>query len=392
MIQRTLQTKLLDIATKFPVVALLGPRQSGKTTLSKATFTKYHYVSLEDLDVRAFATNDPRAFLELHKNQHGIILDEIQNVPTILSYIQTVVDTHRIPGYFILTGSQNFLVNESITQTLAGRVAILTLLPLSIAELQKNALLPEPIEGLLYKGSYPSLYITPHITPPEWYPNYILSYLERDVRQIKNVTDLTIFKRFVQLCAGRIGQILNLTSLGNDCGISSNTAKAWLSLLEASYIIYLLHPHYKNFSKRLIKSPKIYFYDTGLACSLLGIETEKQLYTHYLRGGLVESVVISELYKAYYNAGRVPHLYFWRDSKGDEIDCIIEKPEGLVAVEIKAGKTISSDYFDGLNYWSNLTSTDPAHCYLIYAGPENQKRSQATVVSWKSIDATLVKS
>jgi predicted AAA+ superfamily ATPase len=388
MIKRQLQDYIADVAKQLPVVALLGPRQSGKTTLAQAMFANHTYISLENLDMRMLAQNDPRAFLENYQNEHGIILDEFQHVPSILSYIQTYVDKHKVKGYFVLTGSQNFLVNQAITQTLAGRIAILTLLPFSVSELEDAALLPATIEEAVFKGMYPRVYAD-NVSPLIFYPGYTLTYLERDVRQISNVTDLTIFKRFVQLCAGRTGQLLNVASLASDCGISAQTAKAWLSVLEASYIIFLLQPHYKNFSKRLVKTPKLYFYDTGLACSLLGIESKEQVASHYLRGGLVESFVIAELTKLYYNSARLPRLYFWRDNHGNEVDCIIEKGNQLIPIEIKAGKTIAHDYFNGLRYWSDLAEAAEQVGYVVYAGDEDFKGSKGTILSWKHVKKVL---
>ena len=388
MISRSLKPVLINYATKFPVVAILGPRQSGKTTLSQATFTNHQYVSLENPDTRTFALTDPRGFLATHDNAYGIILDEIQHAPDLLSYIQTIVDREKKPGYFVLTGSQNFLIGQTITQTLAGRIAILTLLPLSINEFKENSLLPAAIETAIFTGGYPRIYADT-IRPFEWYPNYIITYVERDVRQIINIQDLTVFQNFVKLCAGRIGQLLNISSLGNDCGISTTTARSWLTLLEASYIIFLLQPHHNNFSKRLIKSPKLYFFDTGLACSLLGIESEKQITTHYLRGGLVESLLISDFFKQVYNAGRKPHLYFWRDSHGHEVDCIREKGSQLIPIEIKAGKTISNNYFTELSYWNELTKSDPAQSFVIYAGNENQQRTNGKVLGWQSAGSII---
>lgn len=390
MILREMAHILQEAAQQFRVVTILGPRQSGKTTLAQETFKNHTYVSLEDLDIRAHALEDPREFLEFHKNPHGIILDEIQNVPTILPYIQTMVDREKINGYFILTGSQNFLINEAITQTLAGRMAVLTLLPLSISELKDNKLLPKTAEGYIYKGSYPQLYAQ-KTNIQLWYSSYTLSYIERDVRQVTTINELTTFKLFLQLCAGRIGQSLNISSLANDCGITQRTADKWLSLLQASYIIILLQPYYKNFSKRLVKTPKLYFYDTGLACSLLGIESEDQVKTHYLRGGLMENLIITDLYKQYAHKGRSPHLYFWRDNHGHEIDCLIEKGTYLFPIEIKAGKTISSNYFSGLNYWNELTHNDPTQSLVVYSGSEDQKRSNGNVFSWQSASQIIEK-
>lgn len=384
MIERDLTSALQLDAQKAPVIAILGPRQSGKTTLARSVFGQHKYISLEDLDMREFAIQDPRKFLADNHNEHGILLDEIQHVPGLLSYMQTQVDMDYRPGYFILTGSQNFLVSQAITQTLAGRISLHTLLPMSAHELIRADLLPNTIEETLFRGGYPIIYSRAY-EPTKWYVDYIKTYLERDVRMITSVSDLSTFRRFMKLCAGRIGQIVNLTSLGNDCGITYNTAKSWLSLLEASYIIFQLQPHYQNFNKRVIKSPKLFFYDTGLACSLLDIENEKQLSSHYLRGGLFESFVIAELYKTFYNADKVPHLFFWRDHTGHEIDCIIEKGQYLYPLEVKAGATVNADFFKALTFWNELAQTNPEHGFVVYGGNENQSRSLANVVSWRAI-------
>lgn len=390
MIGRELQSSLIKDAKKAPVIAILGPRQSGKTTLARSTFDRHNYVSLEDYDMREFATRDARGFLSTYAHDPGIILDEIQHVPTLLSYIQTSVDLERKPGFYIITGSQNFLVMEAVTQTLAGRVSFHTLLPLSLAELSHEKLLPSSSSQAILNGFYPSIYAHKY-NPVEWYADYIISYVERDVRTISQVSDLATFTRFIKMCAGRIGQLVNLTSLGNDCGVSYNTIKKWLSILEASYIIFPLQPHFQNFSKRLIQTPKIYFYDTGLACSLLGIETEQQLATHYLRGGLFESMVIADLYKSFCNNDLIPRLYFWRDQTGNEIDCIIERAGSLFPIEIKAGMTINSDFFDGLAYWNKLADAKPEHGFLVYGGTENQTRSKGIVIGWPHIDTLFAK-
>lgn len=384
MIKRELTSILKHLAEQFRVLAVLGPRQSGKTTITQETFNNHTYVSLEDTDTRAFAETDPRAFLQLYHNDHGIILDEIQHVPSLLSYIQTEVDRTKKKGYFILTGSQNFLLNEKITQTLAGRVAIFTLLPLSVHELQQANMLPHDINTLMLQGSYPPIYAD-NVNPLYWYPSYISTYIERDIRQIKNITNASLFQTFIKLCAGRIGQLLNVSSLANDCGISAVTAESWISLLEMSYIVFRAQPHYKNFSKRVVKTTKLYFYDTGLACSLLEIDNPKQLATHYLRGGLFESFVFSEILKMQYNRGFTPHPYFWRDKIGHEVDCVIERGGKLYAIEMKAGKTITSDYFDGLDYWNKLALSDAGTSYLVYAGDESQQRTIAHVLKWQDI-------
>jgi uncharacterized protein len=381
MIRRELADALVKAAAQFPVVALLGPRQSGKTTLVQNTFKHYTYISLEDLDIRELANVDPRRFLKDYTDASGVILDEIHNAPGLLSYIQTIVDREKKNGYFILTGSQNLLVDEAVTQTLAGRIALLTLFPLSIRELQKADLLPEKIEEAVFNGSYPRVYAD-GIEVEKMYANYIRTYVERDVRSIKNVGDLNAFQRFLQLCAGRTGQILNLSSLGNDCGIDHKTARAWLSVLESSYIVFLLYPYYKNFGKRVIKSPKLYFVDTGIACSLLRIRSAQELREHYIRGSLIESFIIADFFKQYYNRDRKPDLYFWRDAQGHEIDCIIEQAVQLTPVEIKAGKTVSSAYFDQLVFWQQLTQSSSEN-FVVYAGDQSQNWPVARVLSWK---------
>lgn len=384
-IERDLSPYILNDAKKVPVIAILGPRQSGKTTLARATFKDHRYISLEDIDNRTFATTDPRGFLQEFKNKNGIILDEIQHAPTILSYIQTDVDLNYQPGYYILTGSQHFLVQESITQTLAGRIALHTLLPLSIHELKQTDLLPATPESAMFNGFYPSIYSRDQ-NPHKWYRDYIKTYVERDVRTILNVSDLNTFQRFMQLCAGHTGQEVNFSSLGSDAGISYNTAKSWLSILQASYIIFFLQPHFQNFNKRIVKSPKLFFYDAALACSLLGIEAEEQLRSHYLRGGLFESMIISDLFKSSYNSDRLPRLYFWCDKTKHEVDCIMERGTKLYPIEIKSGKTITPDYFDGLTYWNGLSKGDPDNSFVIYGGNETQKRSFGNVVSWSNVD------
>lgn len=384
-IPRAITTKIKTISNKFPVFALLGPRQSGKTTLIRKLFPEHPYVSLEDPDRRRFAEEDPRGFLETFQKEKRIFLDEVQRVPQLLSYIQTQVDEFPIPASFLLSGSHNFLLNQHISQTLAGRIAILTLLPLTYQELQKadeNKLFS--LNSLLFDGMYPRVH-SQEIDPIDWYPNYIQTFIERDVRLIQNIGDLNAFHLFLKLCAGRTGQLLNLTSLGNECGISHNTAKAWISILEASYILFLLQPYHKNFNKRLVKSPKIYFYDTGIACSLLGIETAEQLATHYSKGSLFESFVISEIIKERLNAGLANNCFFWRDNHGNEIDCIFEKAGKLIPIEIKSSQTPSSTFFDGLVYWNQMTETSSTDNKVIYGGDENQIRQKGSLLSWRNL-------
>lgn len=385
MFERRIEEKIKEAAAKMPVIGIFGPPQSGKTTLVKAIFRTHRYVDLRNYKNREFAISDPKRFLLSLENPHGIILDEIQHTPALLSYIQTYVDEYPKHGYIVITGSHNILLNQAISQTLAGRIALFMLPPLSIAELSANNILPATIEQLIFKGCYPRIYAH-DLDPIMWYADYIQTYVERDARQIAHIEDLSTFKRFLGLCAGRVGQLLNYTSLAADCGIDQRTAKAWMSILEASYVIFLLQPHHVNFSKRLIKTPKLYFYDTGVACSLLDIQASQQLHTHYLRGSLVESIVMSEIFKHYFSIGKRPQsVYFWRNQTGDELDCVIQKGNDLVPIEIKAGTTISNSFFDGLKYWAELSQTQP-NGYVIYTGEENQERSAGTVVSWKHIE------
>lgn len=381
-ILRALQKKLTRLKDQFPVLALLGPRQSGKTTLAKFLFEGYKYVNLEELDARQFANEDPRGFLEAHSNGEGLILDEIQNAPDLFSYLQVRVDQNPKAGFYVLTGSHNILLNEQISQTLAGRITIQILLPLSIEELSEAKRLPPHSSQYLFKGSYPSLY-SKKMEPNDWYKGYIHTYIERDVRLIRNITDLSLFQKFVKLCAGRIGQLLNLNSLSDDCGVAVNTIKAWIAILEMSYVIFLLPPYHRNFSKRLIKSPKLYFYDAGLAAHLLGIESPEMLSQHYLRGGLFESMILSDLMKHRYNEGKSSNLYFWRDKSGLEIDCLIEQGEKFIPIEIKSAETIGSDFFSSLHRFCDVAQIPKSSGYLIYGGEEEQKRSSGHVVSWK---------
>ena len=379
MIERTLTAKIIALAKNFQVITLTGPRQSGKTTLVRAAFPAFPYVSLEEPDIRRFALTDPRGFLSNYPN--GAILDEIQNAPELFSYIQGLVDENR-QVQFILTGSSNFLLMEKISQTLAGRTAVLHLLPFSLKELEP---IPGHYESQIFKGQYPRIYDR-DIAPTDFYPSYIQTYVERDVRLIKNIGDINAFIQFTQLCAGRIGQLLNYTSLANDAGISPNTAKAWLSILESSYIIYRLQPDHRNFNKRLVKSPKLYFYDTGLACSLLGIHDEAQVRMHYLKGSLFENLIINEFIKRNFNRGENSQPYFWRDNHGKEIDCLFVKGERVTPVEIKSGKSISTSYFDNLKYWQSLVALPEHKAFVVYGGDQSLQTSAGELISWLNLD------
>ena len=389
MIKRDLTDHLIESARQFSAVALTGPRQSGKTTLVQAVFKNHSYVSLEDFDKRAQAHADPRLFLQNHSNKFGIILDEIQHVPELLSYIQTIIDREKKKGYFIITGSQNLLVNQAISQTLAGRIAWLTLFPLSINELQQASLLTENLNEFVFKGCYPRIY-DEDVAPAKLHEYYIRGYIERDVRQVKNIFDLHQFQIFLQLCAGRIGQILNITSLSNDSGIDQKTVKSWLSILEATHIIFLLNPYYKKLGKRLVKSQKIYFIDTGIACSLLTIKNQQELSNHFNWGGLVESCIISDLYKQFYNFNQKPSLYFWRNHQGNEIDVILEQALTLTPIEIKAGKTVNPDFFKQLLYLKQIKRLHTSNPCVIYGGTENQNWPEAQVLGWQN-SGTLIK-
>lgn len=381
-IPRTAQKILKKLAVSYPALVVTGPRQSGKTTLAQAVFPEKAYVSLEDLDTREFARVDPRGFLNQYPD--GAILDEVQRCPDLFSYLQSRLDAQKKMGLFILTGSQQLGLIAGISQSLAGRVAKISLLPFSLHELQEVKKAPKSSEELMFKGLYPPIYDR-KLDPSIWYGNYVENYLERDVRQLINVRDLGTFQRFVRMCAARTGQILNLSSLAGDCGITHNTAKAWISVLEASYIVHLLPPHHKNFNKRLIKSPKLYFYDSGLATWLLGIQTPEQLAIHSARGQLFETWVVSELLKYRFNHALKSNLYFWRDNKGQEVDVLIEQANKLLPVEIKSGQTMADDFLDGLKRFWSMAGRSAGQGFLVYGGSESQTRKNASILPWKQI-------
>jgi len=364
---------------KYPIVTLTGPRQSGKSTLLKYSFPEYQYVSLEDPDIREYVQTDPRGFLATYPDK--TIIDEAQRVPKLFSYLQTHIDNQNKEGMYLLAGSHNFLMMQSIGQSLAGRTAVLKLLPFSHYEMKHGGILPNSIDDEIFKGAYPRLY-DKNITPTDFYPFYIQTYVERDVRLMKSVGDLSKFIRFIKLCAGRIGQILNLSSLANVCGIAVSTATSWLSLLEASYIVFLLKPDNNNYSKRLVKSPKLYFNDTGLACSLLEIKEASQVASHFLRGGLFENLVINEFVKESINKGEEPLLSFWRDKTGNEVDLLQTIGHKQYAYEIKSGSTYSQDYFKGISFWTKLSGASTEQCSVIYTGDTLLKTSKGEVLPW----------
>ena len=389
MIPRIASTLLDEIRTSYPVITITGPRQSGKTTLARAAFADKPYVSLETPDEREFAQTDPRGFLA--RWPLGAIIDEVQHVPELLSWIQTDVDDCVQMGRFVLTGSQNFSLMANITQSLAGRSALVQLLPLSIAELAAANQLPDALDAMLLRGGYPALYARA-LNPARWLADYTMSYLERDVRQISHVQDLSSFQRFLRLCAGRTGQLLNLANLAQEAGIAQSTARAWLSVLEASYIVFLLPPHHRNLGKRVVKMPKLYFLDTGLAASLMGIQSTVQLAIHPLRGALFETLIVAEFLKARFNAGFASNLFFWRDNVGLEVDLLLDEAEGLLPVEIKSSATVTEDLFKGLRKWLTAAGDAARLPRVVCAAPESYLRSGIDVRRWQEATAVLPRS
>ena len=389
MIKREISEIIFPRVQQMPVIVVTGPRQSGKTTLVKALFPKYDYVNLEFPDIRERAINDPRLFLTQH--QTGLVIDEVQRVPDLFSYIQGIVDETGKSGNYILTGSQNFLLLEQISQTLAGRAALFHLLPFSITEIASGYnRIDDNFVQFAFTGTYPRIH-DHKLQPTDWYPWYVSSYIERDVRQIENVKDLNKFQTFLKICAGRVGQLFNASAIANEIGVNYKTIQSWISVLEASFILFLLPPFYKNLNKRLVKSPKIYFYDTGLICSLLNIQSADELNFHYLKGEIFESLIISEMKKYLAHTNARSNLYFWRDNSGHEIDCLIETGSQVKAVEIKSSTTIISDFFKGLKYWQELTSCSTDQLALVYGGIENQHWSPGEVIGWKNVRQVMKK-
>jgi predicted AAA+ superfamily ATPase len=379
MIAREITGAIRELERYYPIIYLGGPRQAGKTTLLKSLYPNLPYSNLEDPELRLLAEQDPRRFLKDFTK--GAVLDEAQRVPALFSYLQVMVDADK-QLKFILSGSQNFLLMENITQSLAGRVGILNLLPFSYSEMEGTAFNHQVLENFVWQGGYPGLY-EKKIPPSIFFNNYIQTYLERDVRLLKNVGDLTLFNRFLRLCAGRIGQPLNLSTLATDLGLSVNTVKSWFSVLEASYIIFYLQPFHNNFNKRIIKTPKFYFFDTGLVCHLLGIESPAQLETYPTFGNIVENAIVADLFKKRSNAGKRPAFWFWQDQHGNEVDLLIEGEGELKAIEIKSSQTFNTRLVSGLSKWAQISGSPPKQNFLVYAGTQEQALEQGTLMPWR---------
>lgn len=394
MIPRHLEPIIRKAASHYPVVTLTGPRQSGKTVLVRHTFGSHAYVSLEDPEQRRFAVDDPRGFLSQFRGD--VVIDEAQRAPDLFSYIQVIVDEENRPGQFILTGSQHFLLLSKISQSLAGRCAVLHLLPLSLDECLGRAPLamdalgrdlpekrPSPEVSLwqtLHDGFYPRIH-DQGIPSQDWLKNYTMTYIARDVRDIVNVGDLEAFERFLALCAGRSGALLNLSALAADAGITHTTAKRWISILEASFLVVLLRPHHRNFNKRLVKSPKLYFLDSGLLCHLLRIREAEDLFLHGSRGAIFESFVVADLHKRLLNQGMATDLYFWRDFTGHEVDLLYDRSPRPIGIEIRSGMTVARDFFTGLNYWRKLQKDSPPVA-IIYGGDRTFRQHDTVVYPW----------
>jgi uncharacterized protein len=386
VIKRDIYLPVSELLKQFPVVSITGPRQSGKTTFLREQFPDFRYVNMENPENREFLGSDPKKFFELYDKY--VIFDEAQRTPKLFSYIQTIVDDTRIMGQFILSGSQNFLLLQNISQSLAGRVALFKLLPFDFEELKANALLPENYEEIIFKGFYPAIYDR-NLDPNRFYPNYINTYVERDVPDVLNIHDIAQFRLFIRLCAARVGQSLNLNSLSRECGISQPTAKKWLSILESSYLIFLLPPYFKNYNKVLTKSPKLYFYDTGLLCNLLGIKSKETLSIHRQKGNLFENLVVAEYHKRSYHVYSWDNFYYWRDSNGNEIDLIKPQEDKLALHEIKSSSTLLKKHTDALEKFGILIKKDLLSKTLVYTGEDEMKtRFDTNIKNWSNISNT----
>ncbi|MCX6236318.1 MAG: ATP-binding protein [Bacteroidia bacterium] len=382
-IKRDIKSELLYLASQYPVVMILGPRQAGKTSLAQRTFPEKPYFSLENPDVREQIIADPRAFFLA--NPDGAIIDEFQRYPDILSYMQGIVDDKKQKGQFILTGSNNISMLSHVTQSLAGRVALLKLLPFTIGEIT-SVVKEYHTDDYLLNGFYPGIY-SEGLNPVKAYRNYYETYVERDIRQLLQVKDLIYFQRFVKLCAGRVGQLFNASSLATEVGVSSMTIHAWLATLQVTFIVFMVQPWSANISKRMVKTPKLYFYDVGLASNLLGIENITHVSTHPLRGALFENMVILELLKKRFNAGLDSNLYFYRDNHGNEVDILQESGYQLNLFEIKSGQTFTSHFLKGLDYLRKLIPDRIESSNLVYAGEQEMTINGHKIMNYKSLSA-----
>lgn len=378
-IGREISNSMQSMLSKYPILALTGPRQSGKTTLLKSIFPDFQYVSLENPDNRDFAQSDPNGFLEKYASR--VIFDEVQRVPPIFSYLQTRVDESGMMGQYILSGSQNFHLMHNITQSLAGRVAIFKLFPFDHQELKSSNLLKEGYLENLISGFYPAIYDR-DIPPRIFYSNYIQTYIQRDVNELISIKNTRLFQNFLSLCATHAGQLLNMNALANQCGVSQPTAKSWISVLENSYIVFTLQPLHDNFSKRVVKTPKLYFYDTGLLCHLLKIKSPDQILTHPIKGPLFENMMVAEYVKRMHHKNDLEDLWFWRDSAGHEVDFIVQDGLSMNLIEMKSTKTIMSALFSGLKYFEKNSKINKIKKALVYTGTEFQKRSSINIIPW----------
>lgn len=383
LFKRDAEHIILAGAKQIPVIAIIGPRQSGKSTLAKMLFPHHVYLDMQDTEMFEFANQDPKGFLQSFKNAHGIIIDEAQYAPKLFGQIKVEVDKDPRPGYYILSGSQNFLLHEKISESLAGRVYFYTLLPLSINELQQAGLPQTDIAKRITQGFYPRIY-QPHIIPTEYYENYIATYVERDIRTIRNIDNIFVFKKFMQLCALRSGSTLNIASIATDCGITANTAKSWLALLETSFILFRLASYHDNLGKRITKSPKLYFYDVGLAAALMGLDEESLSKNRDLYGGLFENMIIVDFIKNFNAQNLRPTLTFYRDSNQKEVDLIIETKGKTIPVEIKASETIISRFFDTAAWFQKEIDSDEQPI-VIYGGTQAQQRSVGSAIPWTQV-------
>ncbi|MEM6263953.1 MAG: ATP-binding protein [Bacteroidota bacterium] len=379
MIPRAIKGTIQESLKSYPIITLSGPRQSGKTTLLKQMFPQFAYFSMEPPDVRRGVMEDPRGFFEQHG--HRLLIDEVQRVPELLSYIQSIVDEDS-DAKFVLSGSQNMLMMEQVSQSLAGRTGVFYLLPFSLEELSEAGMEEESYEQIIQRGFYPRIF-DKQLLPNRFYPDYLETYVQRDVRQIKNIGNLALFQRFLSICAGHIGQTINYAQLASDTGISVSSVQNWLSVLETSFVVYRLSPYFRNFNKRITKAPKLYFYDTGLACSLLRIRDADALQNYFQKGALFENFIINEISKYYLNQGARPPIYYWRDQKQKEVDLMIDLGGELTVVEIKSGRTFHPEFFKHLTWIESISSLPIKNKYVIYGGDQDWKMDIGHLLSWR---------